>query len=124
MRQRWAAWVGVALMLTLSCSGPSSGAPSGGASAGAGSAAAGSGTGGSGAGAAAGSSGAAAPATAIPIEKVPVALSALSATMTPLWVAADAGIFRRYGIDPEFNQLSPAAASQALAAGSVPVAVT
>src|SRR5262245_47512616 len=70
------------------------------------------------------SSAAAAPTAAPEVRKVPVVLSALSATNTPLWVAAEHGIFHRYGIEPEFNQLSPSAASQALSAGSTPVGVT
>src|SRR3954466_10235307 len=72
----------------------------------------------------AGSSAAAAPTAVLEVQKVPVVLSALSATNTPLWVAAEYGIFQRYGIEPEFNQLSPSAASQALSAGSAPVGVT
>ncbi len=58
------------------------------------------------------------------LRKVPIALSALSATMTPIWVGIENGIFASYGIELEPSQLSPSAASQALSAGSVPLAVT
>ncbi len=58
------------------------------------------------------------------LRKVPIALSAMSATMTPIWVGMENGIFARYGLELEATQLSPAAASQALSAGSVPLGVT
>ena len=54
----------------------------------------------------------------------PVAVSALSASVTPLWVADEQGIFLRYGLAPEFSDMSPASTSQALSAGSVPIAIS
>jgi NitT/TauT family transport system substrate-binding protein len=44
--------------------------------------------------------------------------------MTPIWVGMENGIFARYGLELEATQLSPAAASQALSAGSVSLGVT
>jgi ABC-type nitrate/sulfonate/bicarbonate transport system substrate-binding protein len=109
-RREW--WLAGAIGWLLACAPAAGTAPSGGT----GSAAAPAGP--------AGSSAAAAPTAVVEVQKVPVVLSALSATNTPLWVAAEYGIFQRYGIEPEFNQLSPSAASQALSAGSAPVGVT
>src|SRR5581483_6546769 len=54
----------------------------------------------------------------------PVAISALSASVTPIWVADEQGIFQRYGLSPELSDMSPAATSQALSAGSVPLAIS
>ncbi len=58
------------------------------------------------------------------VQKVDLALSTVSATNTPIWVAADYGLFRRYGLDVNVTPMSPAAANQALAAGSVPLTIT
>jgi ABC-type nitrate/sulfonate/bicarbonate transport system substrate-binding protein len=48
----------------------------------------------------------------------------VSATTTPLWVAVDQGIFRRYGFDVQVTGLAPAAATQAVQSGTVPFAAT
>jgi NitT/TauT family transport system substrate-binding protein len=66
----------------------------------------------------------AAPAAPEAVRKIEMALSTLSATNAPLWVARDYGLFRRQGLDVELTSMSPAAANQALAAGSVPMTVT
>ncbi len=66
----------------------------------------------------------AAPATVAEVpaaRSIQVPLSAVSGSVTPVWVAAQAGLFRRYGLDAEVVAVSPATAIQALLAGSAPI---
>ncbi|HEY7062158.1 MAG TPA: ABC transporter substrate-binding protein [Chloroflexota bacterium] len=123
-------WLAGVVACLLACapaggSGPAGGgaasAPAAAASGGAAAAGAGTGAGGS---AAASSAPAAAPTAPADVRAFDVAVSALSASATPLWVADEQGIFSRYGLAPEFNTMSPAATSQAIEAGSVPVAIS
>jgi NitT/TauT family transport system substrate-binding protein len=51
-------------------------------------------------------------------------LASQNATVLPLWMAAEQGIFQRYGLDVTLVYLSPSTATQALQSGSVPVAAT
>jgi NitT/TauT family transport system substrate-binding protein len=51
-------------------------------------------------------------------------MASTNATMLPFWVAGEQGLFRRHGLDVTLVHLPPATATQALTAGSVPVAAT
>lgn len=53
-----------------------------------------------------------------------VPLSAVSGAATPVWVAAQAGLFRRHGLDAEVVNVSPATAIQAMLAGGAPITPT
>jgi NitT/TauT family transport system substrate-binding protein len=53
-----------------------------------------------------------------------VPLSAVSGAVTPVWVADQAGVFRRHGLDAEVASVSPATAVQAMLAGSAPITPT
>jgi NitT/TauT family transport system substrate-binding protein len=59
-----------------------------------------------------------------PLRPLQVPLSAVSGSVTPVWVAAQAGLFRRHGIDAEIVTVSPATAIQAILAGSAPITPT
>jgi ABC-type nitrate/sulfonate/bicarbonate transport system substrate-binding protein len=112
-------WLGGALLLSLvACApAPTATAP----------AAPPAGAGGPSAAPAAATGGSAAPtaaATPVAVQSIQMALSTVSATNTPLWVAADQGLFRRHGLEVELVAMSPASANQALSSGSVPVTVT
>lgn len=71
-----------------------------------------------------------APTSAAPAEAPPpthqfeMPMASTNATMLPLWVAVEQGLFLRYGLDVTLVNLPPATATQALTAGSVPVAAT
>src|SRR3982751_5408164 len=58
-----------------------------------------------------------------PLRQLNVPLVSSAATMVPFWVAAEHGLFRRYGLEPELVAMPPATAAQALSAGSAPIAV-
>src|SRR3954468_6660683 len=58
-----------------------------------------------------------------PLRQLNVPLVSSAATMVPFWVAAEHGLFRRYGLEPELVTMPPATAAQALSAGSAPIAV-
>lgn len=58
-----------------------------------------------------------------PLRQLNVPLVSSAATMVPFWVAAEQGLFRRYGLEPELVAMPPATAAQALSAGSAPIAV-
>jgi NitT/TauT family transport system substrate-binding protein len=77
---------------------------------------------------AAGSAPAAAAAAAVepsplPLRQLHVPLVSTAATMVPFWVAAEHGLFQRYGLEPELVAMPPATAAQALSAGSALIAV-
>jgi NitT/TauT family transport system substrate-binding protein len=71
---------------------------------------------------------AAAPAAAAPtpatVRQARLLISTTSATIGPLWVAAEQGFFRRHGLEMELPAVSATAANQALTAGEVGLAVT
>jgi NitT/TauT family transport system substrate-binding protein len=48
----------------------------------------------------------------------------VSATITPLWVAIERGIFRRYGLEVELAGVAPNTATQAVQTGTAPFAAT
>ncbi len=58
------------------------------------------------------------------LRSIQVPLSAVSGSVTPVWVAAQAGLFRRYGLDAEVVTVSPATAIQAILAGGAPITPT
>jgi ABC-type nitrate/sulfonate/bicarbonate transport system substrate-binding protein len=58
------------------------------------------------------------------VQQLQVPLASIAASSAPLQVAVDYGLFRRQGLEVELNGMAPAAATQALSAGSVPIAVT
>src|SRR5829696_2566022 len=62
--------------------------------------------------------------SAPPLQRIEVPLASISATSTPLWVAANKGLFARHGLDVTLIGMPPATASQALSAGSVAIATT
>lgn len=67
---------------------------------------------------------AAPPTTAPPVLRpFDLPLVSTAATMVPFWVAAEHGIFQRYGLDPQLVPMPPATAAQALSAGSALVAI-
>jgi NitT/TauT family transport system substrate-binding protein len=80
--------------------------------------------------AAPGSSGAtassgAAPAAPPPRTAMRLGLNALSASITPIWLAKDAGIFEKYGFDLELVTLqSSSQVAKVMASGEMPVAVS
>jgi NitT/TauT family transport system substrate-binding protein len=117
MRRDTTVWLGALLLVTLACQ-PGASAPSAERREAA-----------SAATSQAPAAGAAVPpatgATAPPaLRKLEVPLAAISASLAPVWVAIDYGLFLRHGLDVEANGMSPASASQALTAGSAPVGVT
>lgn len=69
-------------------------------------------------------SSAAAP-TSIPRTSLRLGLNTVSASMAPLWLAKDAGIFDEYGFDVEFVTLqSSSQVAKVMASGEVPVAIS
>lgn len=123
MGQRGVLALAIGLLLLLAC------APSGGANGNAGAAQPGAAsatgppraaTGGTAATAAPAAASAAAPG---PLRKMTLPLSAISGSMTPLWVGVDYGIFARHGLDVEPVASSPTQASQTLASGGADLAV-
>src|SRR5215212_8786804 len=56
------------------------------------------------------------------LRQIEVPLASSAATITPFWVAADQGLFSRQGLEVELPYMPPATATQALSAGSVPIA--
>jgi ABC-type nitrate/sulfonate/bicarbonate transport system substrate-binding protein len=62
--------------------------------------------------------------TAPALRSLQVPLSAVSGSVTPVWVAARAGLFRRHGIDAELATVSPATAIQAILGGSALITPT
>src|SRR5262245_23294090 len=63
-------------------------------------------------------------ADAPPLRSVELPTATVSATSAPLWVGVDYGMFRRYGLDVEVTGMAPAATTQAVQSGSVPLAAT
>lgn len=55
-----------------------------------------------------------------PLTKPSVAYGVISNAVTPLWVAQDQGLFRKYGIDPDLVFIIAGTATQAMLAGQVP----
>ena len=54
-----------------------------------------------------------------------VGLNALSASLAPLWLAKDAGIFDKYGFDVEFVTLqSSSQVAKVMASGEIPIAIS
>src|SRR3954469_11821959 len=49
-------------------------------------------------------------------------MASSAATIAPFWVAAEQGLFARQGLEVELPYMPPATATQALSAGSVPIA--
>ena len=119
MRRGWTFWPSLLLLLLMAC-GPTGGAPAAPASA----PSVGSGASSTAGGGAAATTAGRAESTPESLRKVDLALSTVSATNTPIWVAADYGLFRQHGLDVQITAMSPAAANQALAAGSVPLTIT
>jgi NitT/TauT family transport system substrate-binding protein len=63
--------------------------------------------------------------TSVPaLRTLQVPLSAVSGAATPVWVADQAGLFRRHGLDAEVVNVSPATALQSMLAGGAPVTPT
>ena len=60
--------------------------------------------------------------TAPALRHIEVPLASSAATITPFWVAADQGLFNRHGLEVQLPYMPPATATQALSAGSVPIA--
>jgi ABC-type nitrate/sulfonate/bicarbonate transport system substrate-binding protein len=116
MRRDTAVWLSVLVLVTLACQ-PGASAPS-----------APRGDGASVATTQAPVSAVAAPVTPVAappaLRKLDLPLAAISASLAPIWVAVDYGLFLRHGLEVEANGMSPASASQALTAGSSPVGVT
>ena len=57
-----------------------------------------------------------------PPRQFEMPLVSTAATMVPLWVAAEHGLFQRHGLDPQLVPMPPATAAQALSAGSALIA--
>jgi ABC-type nitrate/sulfonate/bicarbonate transport system substrate-binding protein len=112
-------WFIPGLLLSLFACGPAAGAPTTPERDGAGGVPA--------ASAPAPSSGGAAPTAseALPpaaLRRIELPVSTLNAVSTPLWVAADYGLFNEYGLEVEITGMAPATVPQAVSAGSVPLA--
>jgi ABC-type nitrate/sulfonate/bicarbonate transport system substrate-binding protein len=58
--------------------------------------------------------------SAQPSTKPSVAYGVISNAVTPLWVAQDQGLFRKYGLDPDLVFIIAGTATQAMLAGQVP----
>jgi NitT/TauT family transport system substrate-binding protein len=56
------------------------------------------------------------------LRQIEVPLASSAATITPFWVAAEQGLFSRQGLEVDLPYMPPATATQALSAGSVPIA--
>ncbi|HZU07621.1 MAG TPA: ABC transporter substrate-binding protein [Chloroflexota bacterium] len=68
---------------------------------------------------------AAEPSAAVPRTALQLALNTVSASMAPLWVAKDTGIFDQYGFDVEFVTLqSSSQVAKVMASGEMPVAIS
>jgi ABC-type nitrate/sulfonate/bicarbonate transport system substrate-binding protein len=50
-----------------------------------------------------------------------VAYGVISNAVTPLWVAQEQGLFRKYGLDPDLVFIIAGTATQAMLAGQVPL---
>ena len=55
-----------------------------------------------------------------PATKPSVAYGVISNAVTPLWIAQDQGLFRKYGLDPDLVFIIAGTATQAMLAGQVP----
>jgi NitT/TauT family transport system substrate-binding protein len=62
--------------------------------------------------------------TAPAVRSIPFALTTVSGSIAPIWVAVDQGVLRRYGIDLDLVSMSPAAVNQALIAGNIALATS
>jgi NitT/TauT family transport system substrate-binding protein len=58
------------------------------------------------------------------VRQTRLLISTTSATIGPLWVAAEQGFFRQQGLDVELPAVSATAANQAMSAGEVALTVT
>lgn len=58
--------------------------------------------------------------SAQPSSKPSVAYGVISNAVTPLWIAQDLGLFRKYGLDPDLVFIIAGTATQAMLAGQVP----
>jgi NitT/TauT family transport system substrate-binding protein len=58
------------------------------------------------------------------LRKLELAMATGSGAVAPIWIAADYGIFRRYGLDVQPIAMAAATATQTLSSGSVLIAVT
>jgi NitT/TauT family transport system substrate-binding protein len=56
-----------------------------------------------------------------PVSKLILANGAISNNVTPLWVAKERGLFRKYGLDVDLVFIIAGRAAQAMIAGQVPV---
>src|SRR5215210_3591494 len=62
---------------------------------------------------------------AAPLVSMRLGLNTVSASMAPLWVAKDAGIFEEYGFDVELLTLqSSSQVAKVMASGEVPIAIS
>jgi NitT/TauT family transport system substrate-binding protein len=69
--------------------------------------------------------GTAAPATPPPRVSIRLGLNAVSASIAPIWLAKDEGIFEKYGFDVELITLqSSSQVGKVMASGEIPVAVS
>ncbi len=60
-----------------------------------------------------------------PRTSLKVGLNAFSASLAPLWLAKDAGIFEKYGFDVEFVTLqSSSQVAKVMASGEIPIAIS
>ena len=57
-------------------------------------------------------------------EKLPIAYSAIGSSQSPLWIAHEAGIFKKHGLDVEMVYLGGGSrAAQVVVSGEVPIAM-